>query len=216
MSTVNTHGEAGSPSPPSSQAGPPAVTRGFWAGRSELVLVGLLFLLGILFTIGTLTMNVQGEAVPGPRFFPVIVCVLLFSTGTALAVSIVRRPRLRDTQVHPGRGNFSEDMLRDLGSVDDEQTDYRRTGGESRPRAHSDWKTLGQIAGAVVLFILLLQPVGWIVCAALLFWVVARAMGSTRPVFDLGVALLFSSAIQLAFNAGLGLPLPPGLLEGLL
>ena len=67
-----------------------------------------------------------------------------------------------------------------------------------------------------MVFVLLLKIVGWIICAAFLFWVVARALGSKRPVFDIGVSLLFSSAIQLAFNAGLGLPLPAGIIGGLL
>jgi putative tricarboxylic transport membrane protein len=35
-------------------------------------------------------------------------------------------------------------------------------------------------------------------------------------VFDIGVALIFSSFIQLAFSAGLGLNLPSGILTGVL
>lgn len=66
------------------------------------------------------------------------------------------------------------------------------------------------------MFIILLNPVGWIISATLLFFIVVRALGSRRTFIDLGVALLFASVIQLAFNDGLGLPLPPGFLEGLL
>jgi len=194
----------------------PHTTRSFWTGRSELVVVALLYLLAILLTIGTATMNVLGEAAPGPRFFPVIVCVLLYLTATALAISVLRQPHLPDTDSHPGHGEFSADMLSDLGHVTEERTEVHEAGLSPRWRTYSDWKTLGQIFGAAAVFIVLLHVVGWVLSAAFLFWVVCRALGSRRPVFDLGVALLLSSVIQLAFNAGLGLPLPPGFLEGTL
>jgi putative tricarboxylic transport membrane protein len=210
MSITDITASTGAPS----TATPPR--RSFWTGRSEFALVGLLYLIAVLVTIGTATMNVQGEAVPGPRFFPVIVCVLLYATATVLAVHLLRHPHLPDTDPHPGHGDFSADMLKDLGHVTGERTDAHEAGISPRWRTYSDWKTLGQIVGAAVIFIVLLKVVGWVLCAAFLFWVVARALGSKRPVFDVGVALLFSSVIQLAFNAGLGLPLPPGFLEGLL
>jgi putative tricarboxylic transport membrane protein len=67
-----------------------------------------------------------------------------------------------------------------------------------------------------VAFVLLLEPLGWIISAAALFWVVAYALGSRRPLFDIGVGLLFSSIIQLAFGTALGLSLPAGLAGGIL
>jgi putative tricarboxylic transport membrane protein len=188
----------------------------FRTGRSEFVVVALLYALAVSLTLGTISMHVLGTAVPGPQFFPYIVCALLYATATALAVDILRNPRLPDTEPHPGHGDFSTDMLRDLGDVDDERTDARPGPMSARWATYSDWKTVGQVAGAVAVFILLLNPLGWILCAAFLFWIVAHALGSTRPVFDLGVALLFSSTIQLAFSAGLGLPLPSGFMGGML
>jgi putative tricarboxylic transport membrane protein len=202
MSTVNTHTVN------------THTARSFWTGRSELVVVALLYLLAILLTIGTASMNVLGEAVPGPRFFPIVVCVLLYLTATALAISVLRQPHLPDTEPHPGHGQFSADMLSDLGQVTEEMIDSQDAGQSPRWRTYSDWKTLGMIFGAAAVFIVLLNVAGWILSAAFLFWIVCRALGSRRPVFDLGVALLISSGIQLAFNAGLGLPLPPGFLEG--
>lgn len=198
---------------------PPAASprpRSRWTGRSELLLVALLYVLAVLLTVGTVTMHVLGKASPGPQFFPILVCVLLYAAATALAVQVLRHPSQPDTEPHPGHGDFSADMLSDLGRVSGERTAARGTGTSGQWRMHSDWKTVGQVAGAAVLFIAVLNVVGWILSATFLFWTVARALGSRRPLLDLGIALLFSSVIQLAFDAGLGLPLPPGFLEGTL
>ncbi|HKO32422.1 MAG TPA: tripartite tricarboxylate transporter TctB family protein, partial [Candidatus Limnocylindria bacterium] len=70
--------------------------------------------------------------------------------------------------------------------------------------------------GSLVAFMVLLRPVGWIVAAAVLFWGVAYALGSRRPIFDVSVALVMSSLIQLTFGYLLGLNLPAGFLAGVM
>ncbi|WP_237690173.1 tripartite tricarboxylate transporter TctB family protein [Nocardioides panacisoli] len=89
----------------------------------------------------------------------------------------------------------------------------RATAGEHR--THSDWGAFAWVAGGFLVFAVLLDLLGWILGAALLFWCVARGFGSTRPGFDTTVALVVSSGIYLVFGTGLGLPLPSGLLGGL-
>jgi putative tricarboxylic transport membrane protein len=69
------------------------------------------------------------------------------------------------------------------------------------------------VAGFLV-FALTIEVLGWILAAALLFWAVARGIGSRRPLFDISLALVLSSAIYLAFSVGLGLNLPSGILGG--
>lgn len=78
----------------------------------------------------------------------------------------------------------------------------------------SDWAAVAWSAGGFLAFALGLPFLGWILAAALLFWCVARGFGSTRPLFDLTVALTVSSAVYLAFDVLLGLNLPSGLLGG--
>ncbi|WP_313564827.1 tripartite tricarboxylate transporter TctB family protein [Mobilicoccus sp.] len=68
--------------------------------------------------------------------------------------------------------------------------------------------------GGFALFAATLDLLGWILGAAVLFWCVARGIGSTRPVFDASLALVVSSLVYLAFSVGLGLTLPSGLLGG--
>ena len=62
---------------------------------------------------------------------------------------------------------------------------------------------------------MVLPVLGWLLSAAALFWVLSWAFGSRRPLLDIGVSIIVSSLVQLAFGAGLGLSLPAGILEGL-
>jgi putative tricarboxylic transport membrane protein len=64
--------------------------------------------------------------------------------------------------------------------------------------------------------VLLLERAGFVLTAALLFWLVARAFASGSPLRDAAVGLALSVASYLAFTRGLGLALPGGLLGGLL
>lgn len=213
MSLTQNQQESGSTMEPHNQA-----RRHFGTGRSELVVVGVLYALAIFLTIGTTTMTVQGKSAPGPQFFPVIVCVVLYLVATLLAIHILRNPKVPDNSIHSGHGNFSADMLHDLGNVGQEE-------GYSGPqpqtpvktwKTYSDWRTVGVLLAGVVGFVLLLEPLGWIISATMLFWTVAFALGSSRRYFDIGVGLLFASIIQLAFGAGLGLSLPSGFIGGIL
>ena len=166
--------------------------KSFWAGRSELIVPALVLALAIFLSWQTATMDVLGSSVPGPQFFPTIVCVVLYLVVIAHTIQILRAPR--------------ENLA---GAAGHEQS-------ARGAKAHSDWKTMGMVLGGVAGFILILPYAGWIISAAALFWIVARALGSKKALFDVSLALLFSSVIQLAFNAGLGLNLPSGFLEGLL
>jgi hypothetical protein len=190
----------------------------FWSGRSELVVPALVLCLAGFLTYGTASMKVMGTSVPGPQFFPTIVCVLLYLMAGIHVAQILRTRRFPDESSESHSADFSTDLLADLSATDSKEI-YGPSGRPvlgGRPRAYSDWKTLGMVAGSVAAFIVALPLLGWILSAAGLFWVVCRALGSNRPLFDLSVSVLFSSAIQLAFNAGLGLNLPSGFLEGLI
>ena len=196
----------------------PVRITGFWSGRSELIVPALVFTLAGFLSYGTATMQVMGTSVPGPQFFPTIVCVLLFVVAAIHTVQILRTRRFPHADSEGQNPDFSTDMLGDL--ADTERKSIYGPGTQpsatGKRKAYSDWKTLGMIVGAVAAFIVALPVLGWILSAAGLFWVVCRALGSRRPLFDLSVSILFSSVIQLAFNAGLGLNLPSGFLEGLI
>ena len=167
-------------------------SHGILAGKSELVLALLVAGVGVYLSVGVTTMDVPpGANSPGPQFFPVLIAIASFVLAALLAVQTFRNPEPADT------------------------TAATPDGSAPQYRTHSDWKSLGMVLGAFLLFCLLLEPVGWILSAALLFWAISYALGSRRRYFDPGLALVFSSFIQVAFSAGLGLALPSGILEGM-
>jgi putative tricarboxylic transport membrane protein len=195
---------------------PEKTTQSWFTGRSELVVSALVLALAVFLTIGTVTMEVpEGSGTPGPQFFPTIVAVLLYVLAVLLTVQVIRAPRAVDGDSNVG---LSPDMLRDIGDIDS-TSEIRVVSQSVRPTPSrridaTDWRTTGYVFGSLVGFVLILQPVGWLLAASALFWALARALGSKRPVFDIGVAVIFSSFIQLAFSAGLGLTLPSGILTG--
>lgn len=167
------------------------------AGRSGLVLAALVLAFGVYLTVGVATMTVPASAeAPGPRFFPTILAVGCYVLAALLSVHYLRHPE------EPSDTDGVEEV--------------EEAAGAARPATFTDWRTLGLVMAGFLAFVLLLNPLGWILAAALMFWVIAWAMGSRSPLKDVAVALVLSCAVQVAFSAGLGLHLPAGVLEGVL
>ncbi|MGL6246549.1 tripartite tricarboxylate transporter TctB family protein [Pseudomonas sp.] len=66
------------------------------------------------------------------------------------------------------------------------------------------WVTAGLVAVAV-----LINLIGFVLAAGLLFVCSARGFGSRRPVRDLAIGIALTLPIYWLFNAGLGVSLPP-------
>lgn len=158
---------------------------GFWAGRSGLVVAVILAAIGSYLAVGIATMDVPKGA-KAPG--PTFFPILIVIAIFLLAVLLTVQTLRKPEHVAETAGSH---------------------------RFHTDWKSLGLVFAAFLAFAVLLVPAGWLLSAALLFWGASRALGSKRPLFDLGLSLVFSSCIQLAFGAGLGLSLPGGILEGI-
>lgn len=93
----------------------------------------------------------------------------------------------------------------------------RRAGSSAGgPDVQTSWTAIFTLSAALGLGVVLLEPLGFILTAALLFWLVARAFLSRRPWRDAVVGLLLSLFVYFAFTRGLGLVLPRGFLDGLL
>ncbi|MCA1188149.1 MULTISPECIES: tripartite tricarboxylate transporter TctB family protein [unclassified Saccharopolyspora] len=86
----------------------------------------------------------------------------------------------------------------------------------AEPRERTDRRAFLLVVATLAAHLVLLPLLGWIPAGTALFWGVARALGSGRALFDLGVAVVFACAVQFAFTAGLGVALPVGLLAEVL
>lgn len=160
--------------------------QGFWHGRAGLVVPGIVAAFSTYLLVGVLTMEVpEGTDFPGPRFFPTILIVVGYLLALLLTVHYLRHP------------------------------DPPQETSDQRYRTFTDWQAVAWCVGGFLVFAVTIEILGWILAAGLLFWCVARGIGSRRPLFDISLALLFSSLIYLAFSQGLGLNLPSGFLGGM-
>ncbi|WP_309133252.1 tripartite tricarboxylate transporter TctB family protein [Brevibacterium sp.] len=203
----------------------------WWQGRSGLLVPLIMAGFSTYLLIGLLTMEVPDDVDrPGPQFFPALIMIAGYVLALLLAVAYLRTPEPVDVE-DPTPAEAEEDLAfstpvtsaisakRLNPHEEDEPTTDRQALAEARKeevkhRTHSDFVSLAWGAGGFAAFALILEFAGWIIAAALLFWCVARSMGSAKPLFDLTLALTFSSLVYIAFAVLLGLNLPSGILGG--
>lgn len=199
------------------------------SGLAGLVVPAVLVGIATFLIIGTLTMEVPpSDQRPGPMFFPAIVIGLLLTMAVASTVLTLRsRHEIAEQEKTPVTGGVAaEDIVgvdENGNPVDADGNAVNEIAAEPPPgrqpwptNAFSDWRAFLTVLGSLVAFTILLRPVGWILAAAVLFWGVSYALGSRRPIFDISVALVLSSLIQLIFGTVLGIGLPAGFVEGVL
>lgn len=90
------------------------------------------------------------------------------------------------------------------------------TGDDTAESRRIDWISLGLITAGLVLQVLLLERAGFVLSSTLLFVLVAAGFHSRSFLRDGIVGLALSAAAYVGFTRGLGLTLPPGVLQGLL
>ncbi|MEU0074960.1 tripartite tricarboxylate transporter TctB family protein [Streptomyces sp. NPDC006332] len=161
-----------------------------WLGEhSELGVCVLLLALGVLVLTDALTMDVDitQRGPVGPKTVPVVVGGGLLVIAALLAVDVLRGGR--------GQAETGEDI--DL----------------SEP---ADWRTVLLLTGVFLGAAVLIEPVGFPIAGALLFWGAAFALGSRRLDRDPLIAAVLSLVTYAVFNNLLGVPLPGGPLMGVL
>ncbi|GAA0919247.1 tripartite tricarboxylate transporter TctB family protein [Pseudonocardia zijingensis] len=87
---------------------------------------------------------------------------------------------------------------------------------EGRPGERTNWRGVLSVVAAVALCAAALEAVGWVVAGAVLFYLCLYAFGSRQPAKDLVVSVVLAIASFYLFYLGLGIPLPPGVLAGVL
>jgi putative tricarboxylic transport membrane protein len=158
-------------------------------GRSELGVALFLGALGLLVIVSALMLpeSTIARGPVGPAAVPVVVGGLLVVVSVFLAVDVLRGGR--------GEPEGGEDI--ELG------------GG-------TDWRTVAIVAAAFLANALLIEPLGWPVSGAILFWGAAFALGSRHYIRDAVIAVVLGVGSWYLFVLGLGISLPVGILEGIL
>lgn len=156
--------------------------------RAQYGLAAFLVVAGgyVLYDAATLERGFADQPVQ-PYAVPYVVGAVLVLLGLALTVATAR-------------GSVAE-------AEDGEDVDL--TGG-------SDWRTVGFLAVVFALNIALIDWLGWAITGALLFAGGAAALGSRTHVKDLAIGAALSVGTWYGFYVGLGIPIPAGVLDGIL
>ena len=80
----------------------------------------------------------------------------------------------------------------------------------------TDWRTVGLLVGVMALNVLLIDLLGWAITGALLFAGAAYVLGSRTPVRDVAIGAALAVGTWYGLYSGLGIPIPAGILDGVL
>jgi putative tricarboxylic transport membrane protein len=155
--------------------------------RAQYGLAALLAVVGAWTVYDASTLEVGFGDPVGPRLFPYTVGAALLVLAVLLAVATAR------------------------GDVPEPE------GGEDVDLSHKpDWATVTRLVAVIVFVIATVSWLGWAISGAVLFAGAAWCLGSRTPWRDGLVGIVLAVASWYAFYVGLGIPLTPGILDGVL
>ncbi|MEU7740244.1 tripartite tricarboxylate transporter TctB family protein [Nonomuraea sp. NPDC049158] len=159
-----------------------------WRWRPELGLAVIVLALGVFVVLGTLDVSAAASQLGiGPRFFPMLVGCSMIVIGLFYVADVFRGGS--------GDPEESEDV-----DVD----------------APADWRSVGLVSGIFLAFTAVLNVLGWIIAASLLFFGLSVVLGAEHKLRAAGVGVVLGIATYLLFVKGLGVSLPGGLLRGVI
>jgi putative tricarboxylic transport membrane protein len=145
-----------------------------------------LIVVGVVILLGAQDMRVPLSTTVSPRLIPEIVGFGTLLTGGWYLLVILLRSPV---------GGRDED---------------------AESAAPSNWLTLLELGIGLVLFAVLIEPIGFILASAVMFTVTATAMGSRRLLVNAALGLALALAAFLVFDTWLGVRLPRGWLDSVL
>jgi putative tricarboxylic transport membrane protein len=154
--------------------------------KAQFVLAGALGVVGIYTIIDARGLTVGFGDPVGPRLFPYLIGAGMVVLAVLLAVATAR-------------GDIPQ-------AEEGEDVDLT---------IPADWVTVGKLVAVLVLNLLLVNLLGWAITGALLFAGAAWSLGSRTPLRDVLVGTVLSVGSWYFFYA-LGVPLTPGILDGIL
>ena len=122
-----------------------------------------------------------------PKVFPYIISLFLMSLSLILAIKILKG----DLAIPEGL----------------------KSGEKVEP---SDFKTFGIVLGSLVAFLLLVERAGFVIAASVTFFGITVAFGDKKHLRTGIFGTIFIFLVYLSFTKFLNVPLPAGILEGLL
>lgn len=157
--------------------------------KAQYLVCAVLVAVGAFLIYNALTLEAGFAKVDpvGPRLFPLVVGIATVVLGAILAIAIPRGSR--------GEADAGEDI---------------------DPESPADWRTVGLLVALFVAMILLVNPLGWVIMGTVFFGCAATILGSKHYVRNFVIGLALSLASFYAFYSGLGIPLPAGILDGIL
>jgi putative tricarboxylic transport membrane protein len=157
-------------------------------GKGELAFASSFFLLGIFVAWDTAGMDIpQDNSIVSPQTFPYMVAAFASLVGLGLMIDVLR-------------GN--------LGTPDGNEP--------GAPYTPLNFKTMGIVAAAIGMHVILLEIAGYVIAATVCFWGVAYAFGSRKILKDFAISFVFAFIVYFAFSKGLNINLPSGFFEGIL
>jgi putative tricarboxylic transport membrane protein len=155
--------------------------------RAQLGLAAVLLVAGAYTVYDATTLEVGFGDPIGPRLFPYVVGAVLVGLSAVLTVATFRGAR--------PEAEGGEDV--DLTSP-------------------SDWTTVAKLVGVMAFTIATVDLLGWAISGAVLFAGAAWSLGSQTLVRDVIVGIVLAVGSWYGFYVGLGIPLTPGVLDGIL
>jgi putative tricarboxylic transport membrane protein len=157
-------------------------------GKGELAFASSFFLLGIFVAWDTAGMDIpQDNSIVSPQTFPYMVASFVSLVGLGLMIDVLR-------------GNH--------GTPDGDEP--------GAPYTPLNFKTIGIVAAAIGMHVILLEIAGYVIAATVCFWGVAYAFGSRKILKDFAISFVFAFIVYFAFSKGLNINLPSGFFEGIL
>ena len=176
--------------------------------RGILIIAGVLVAIAGLLIYGNLTMKTSDNGAFGPQTFPWIVAGICVLGAALIVIETLRHPR-------PAPSTPEQDAMSGVSVLhdpfDETVAPQLKADADEVPKG-VNWMKLGTALAALIGFTLILEPVGWLISATLLFWAMSVALGGRRHVTGLIMGLGLASMIQVVFSGLLGMSLPAGLL----
>jgi putative tricarboxylic transport membrane protein len=157
-------------------------------GLSEVVAALGLVAVGVYLVVsGSGISAPAGEQSIGPRFVPYLVGGAMVAVGLWLAIAVLRGDR--------GHSEEGEDVDAD---------------------ASTDWRTLLPIVVTFVGYVVILEPVGYLLSTIALFAAVAWSLGARNVRTLVLLSFLVPFVTYMLFTRALGIFLPNGILEAVI